>query len=79
MTVAGLRPGTVVVHDAIAKNDTVLIAKGRQVDEVLIRRLQNFAERIGVQEPFLVACRSSKRLSHRAVRRSLTRRDLASG
>jgi hypothetical protein len=54
MTVAGLRPGMVVVHDVIAKNDTVLIAKGRQVDEVLLRRLQNFAERIGVSEPFMV-------------------------
>lgn len=54
MTVAGLRPGMVVVNEVVAKNDTVLIAKGRQVDEVLIRRLQNFAERIGVREPFMV-------------------------
>ncbi len=54
LTVAELRPGMIVVNEVLAKNDTVLIAKGRQVDEVLIRRLQNFANGVGVHEPFLV-------------------------
>lgn len=52
--VMDLRAGMVVLEDVLAENDSVLIAKGRVVDEILIRRLRNFASGIGVREPFRV-------------------------
>ncbi len=54
INVADLKAGMVVLEDVCAANDSVLIAKGRVVDEMLIRRLENFANGIGVREPFKV-------------------------
>jgi hypothetical protein len=49
----------------ILNSAIVLIAKGRTVDEVAIRRLENIARGTGVREPFDVLCphRSEQRLA----------------
>lgn len=52
--VGDLRAGMIVLEDVLAANNSVLIARGRVVDEMLIRRLRNFASGIGVREPFRV-------------------------
>jgi response regulator RpfG family c-di-GMP phosphodiesterase len=52
--IGDLRTGMVLQEDVKANNDTVLIAKGREVDAILIQRLSNFLNGVGVKEPFRV-------------------------
>lgn len=49
-----LRTAMVLDEDVRARNGSVIVAKGREVNPVLIERLRNFAQGIGVVEPIRV-------------------------
>ncbi len=54
LPVAGLMAGMIFDEDVLALNGLLLVAKGQDVTRVVISRLQNFAQGVGVQEPIRV-------------------------
>lgn len=54
LPVAGLMAGMIFDEDVWALNGLLLVAKGQKVTRVVISRLQNFAQGVGVQEPIRV-------------------------
>ena len=58
--VADLLVDMIMDQDIVAKNGHILVSSGQVVTEAVLKRLENFAAGIGVDEPFRVKCRSNK-------------------
>ncbi len=54
LEISQLEPGMLLLAPVEALDDRLLVAQGQEVSVSLIRRLQNFAEGIGVKEPIRV-------------------------
>jgi hypothetical protein len=52
--VASLRPGMILEEDVRARNGLLLVARGQEVTLAIARRVQGFAQGLGVREPFSV-------------------------
>jgi CheY-like chemotaxis protein len=52
--VASLRPGMILEEDVRARNGVLLVARGQEVTITVAKRLQGFAQGLGVHEPFSV-------------------------
>ncbi len=57
--VADLQVDMFLDQDIVAKNGHILVSSGQLVTEAVLKRLENFASGIGVEEPFRVKCRSN--------------------
>ena len=49
-----LCPGQILLNDVRTSDDVLLVAAGNEVTEVLIQRICNYAEHVGVQLPLTV-------------------------
>lgn len=58
ITVAELKTGMVIEQDVWSKNGIMLVQKGQEVTLPVLMRLRNFAQGIGIEEPFLVKTQS---------------------
>ena len=54
ITVEDLRPGMILNQDVIAGKEQLLLARGHEVSDVIIRKLKNFAFNDRIKEPFYV-------------------------
>lgn len=52
--VAELRHGMILDEDIWTAGDVLLVSKGQEVNDAIIRRIENFAKTVGVREPFRV-------------------------
>ena len=54
LSISELGAGMIIYEDVITKDDLLLASRGDEVTDIVIRRLRNFAESIGVVEPIKV-------------------------
>ncbi len=53
-TIGELKAGMILSEDVSTVKGQLLISRGQEVSPVLVKRLRNFAERIGIKEPIRV-------------------------
>ena len=66
LSISELGAGMIIYEDVLAKDGLLLASRGDEVTEIVIRRLRNFAESIGVVEPIHVIIRPTASRSSKA-------------